>query len=84
MDILTPAFVLSGSLPGRVAITENCAGIGMLAGRPEVSTGSICSLIVTASNGLPSDATQALTLTMQEAAEEYLRIYQPLLLRQSP
>ncbi len=53
----------SGSLPAGVTFTDNGDGTATLAGTPQVGTGGSYSITITASNGVPPDATQDFTLT---------------------
>lgn len=62
-----PALTVSGTLPSGVTLTDNGNGSGALAGTPALGAGGVYPLTITASNGAGSDATQAFTLTVDEA-----------------
>ncbi len=62
-----PALSVSGALPPGVTFTNNGNGTATIAGIPAPGSGGIYALTLTASNGVAPDATQAFTLTVQEA-----------------
>jgi autotransporter-associated beta strand protein len=62
-----PTLTESGSLPGGVTFHDNGNGTGSLAGMPFASTGGTYSFTITAHNGVGADATQAFTLTIDQA-----------------
>lgn len=55
---------VAGSLPSGVTFTDNGDGTATLAGTPASGSGGSYSLLLTASNGVIPDATQAFTLTV--------------------
>ncbi len=57
----------SGALPSGVTFTDNHDGTASLAGTPNASTAGTYSLVITASNGVGSDATQNFTLTVNHS-----------------
>lgn len=59
-----PSLSMSGTPPAGVSFTP---GTGILAGTPGVASGGTYPLTFTASNGIPSDATQNFTLTVTQA-----------------
>ena len=62
----SPAFsIASGNLPVGVTLSPS----GTLAGKPSPGTGGAYSLVIKASNGVLPDATQAFTLTVNQAPE---------------
>ncbi len=71
----TPGIDLDGALPAGVTFTDHGDGTASLAGTPAAGATGEYPLMVTASNGVPPDATQAFTLTVEA------RIYLPLLVR---
>lgn len=58
---------LTGTLPEGVTFTDHRNGTASLAGTPESGTGGAYSLALSASNGVGSAATQAFTLTVNQA-----------------
>jgi len=60
----TPTFSLSGTVPTWLSIN---ATTGVLSGTPPAGSGGTYSITVTAANGVTPDATQAFTLTVDEA-----------------
>ncbi|MDQ2838411.1 MAG: putative Ig domain-containing protein [Actinomycetota bacterium] len=56
----------SATLPSGVSFTDNGDGTATLAGTPAAGTGGTYSLTITASNGVPPDATQTFTLTVTD------------------
>ncbi len=62
----TPALSKTGSLPTGVTFTDNGNGTATIAGTPAAGTGGTYSLTITASNGVPADATQLFKLTVNE------------------
>jgi large repetitive protein len=56
----------SGTLPSGVSFTDNGDGTATIAGTPAVGSGGSYPITITASNGVPPDATQAFTLTVTE------------------
>jgi uncharacterized membrane protein YdcZ (DUF606 family) len=63
----TPTLALSGALPDGVTFTDNGDGTATLAGTPEDGSVGVYALTFTASNGVPPDATQPFTLTVNES-----------------
>jgi large repetitive protein len=57
----------SGTLPGGLSLSDNGDGSATLQGTPSAHTGGSYSLGFTASNGVDPDATQAFTLTVNQA-----------------
>ena len=57
----------TGALPAGVTFVDNHDGTATLAGTPAVGTGKAYALTITASNGVLPAATQAFTLTVDEA-----------------
>jgi VCBS repeat-containing protein len=57
----------SGALPAGVTFTDHGDGTATLAGTAGVGTGGVYPLALTATNGVTADATQAFTLTVEEA-----------------
>lgn len=57
----------SGSLPSGVTFTDNGDGTATLAGTPAAGSSGTYALTLTASNGVPPDATQNFTLTVDQA-----------------
>ena len=62
-----PALSSTGTLPAGVTFTDNGNGTATLAGPASAGTGGIYPLTITAHNGVNPDATQNLTLTVNEA-----------------
>jgi Putative Ig domain len=62
-----PSIAIGGQLPHGVSLVDNGNGTGVLAGTPRAGSGGIYHLEVTAANGLPPSASQAFTLTVNEA-----------------
>ncbi|HJQ03232.1 MAG TPA: putative Ig domain-containing protein [Jatrophihabitans sp.] len=56
----------TGALPSGVSFTDNGDGTATLAGTPAAGSGGSYSITITASNGIPPNATQAFTLTVTE------------------
>jgi uncharacterized repeat protein (TIGR01451 family)/uncharacterized repeat protein (TIGR02543 family) len=64
----TPSLsITSGTLPSGVDFTDNHDGTATLSGTPAAGAGGLCNLTFNASNGVDLDATQAFTLTINEA-----------------
>ncbi len=63
----TPVLTELGTLPSGVAFTDNGNGTATLAGTPAAGTQGIYHLMITAHNGVGSDAAQSFTLTLQPA-----------------
>ena len=57
----------TGALPGGVTFVNNNNGTATLAGTPSAATGGSYGLTITANNGVAPNATQAFTLTVQQA-----------------
>ncbi|OWK41907.1 Fibronectin type III domain protein [Fimbriiglobus ruber] len=57
----------SGTLPTGITFVDNGDGTATLAGTPAAGAGGTYTLTVTAANGVTPDATQAFTLTVDEA-----------------
>jgi hypothetical protein len=64
----TTLTLLAGSLPTGVTFVDNGDGTATLSGTPAAGTGGTHAVTVSASNGVPSDATQSFTLTVTELA----------------
>jgi hypothetical protein len=64
----TPSLAESGTLPSGVTFTNNGNGTATLAGTPALGTVGSYAITITASNGVPPDATQSFTLTVSGAA----------------
>ena len=62
-----PTLSSTGTLPAGVTFTDNGNGTATLAGPASAGTGGIYPLTITAHNGVNPDATQNLTLTVNEA-----------------
>jgi autotransporter-associated beta strand protein len=62
-----PALSETGSLPAGVTLTDHGDGTATLGGIPSALTGGVYSIAITAQNGVGSPATQAFTLTIDEA-----------------
>jgi hypothetical protein len=58
---------ITGSLPSGVTFTDNGDGTATLAGTPAAGSIGTYALTLTASNGVPPDATQNFTLTVDQA-----------------
>lgn len=58
-----PAFSVSPALPGGLSLNSTT---GVLSGKPDLSTGGVYTLTVTATNGVSPDATQSFTLTIND------------------
>ncbi|MGO9197050.1 MAG: beta strand repeat-containing protein [Acidimicrobiales bacterium] len=63
----TPALSESGALPSGVTFLDNGDGTATLSGAPSAGTGGTYQLIVTASNGIGSAATQDFSLRVDQA-----------------
>ena len=59
----TPTFALTGSLPAGISFSA----AGVLSGTPAAGTGGTYAVSITATNGVPPNATQNFTLTVHEA-----------------
>ena len=55
------------TLPSRVTFTDNADGTATLAGTPAANTGGTYQFTINATNGASPDATQAFTLTVNQA-----------------
>lgn len=62
-----PALTETGTLPCGVTFTDNGNGTATISGTPVAGTGGTYPMTITASNGTAPDATQAFTLTVDEA-----------------
>ncbi len=62
-----PALTYTGTLPGGVTLIDNGDGTATLSGTPNVATGGVYNLVITANNGVTPNATQNFTLTINEA-----------------
>ncbi len=65
----TPTLAESGSLPNGVTFIDNGNGTATLAGTPAAGTAGTYPLTITASNGVSPDASQAFTLTVNQAPQ---------------
>ena len=64
----TPSIVRGGAaLPSGVTFTDNGNGTGTLSGTPAAGTGGTYAITFTASNGVPPNAVQNFTLTVNQA-----------------
>ena len=63
----TPTLSESGSLPTGVTFSDTSAGTAELTGTPGTHTGGVYQLAVTAENGVGTDVTQDVTLTVDSA-----------------
>ena len=61
------AIIESGALPGGVTFVNNNNGTATLSGTPAAASGGSYALTITANNGVVPNATQAFTLTVQQA-----------------
>jgi hypothetical protein len=64
--IPTAALSETGALPGGVTFVDNHDGTATLAGTPAPGTAATYPLTLTAGNGVPPNATQAFTLTVDQ------------------
>jgi hypothetical protein len=62
----TPPLSESGALPSGVTFTDNGNGTATLAGTPTAGTAGPYPLSITATNGVPPDAIQSFTLTVNQ------------------
>ncbi len=62
-----PPLTETGALPTGVSFTDNGDGTATLSGTPAVGTNGVYSLTITATNGIPPDASQSFTLTVDAA-----------------
>ena len=62
----TPSLSETGALPGGVTFVDNGNGTATLAGTPASSTAGSYPLSITATNGVPPDAVQSFTLTVNQ------------------
>ena len=62
-----PGLTESGNPPSSITFKDNGDGTATLSGTPAATTGGIYSLSFVAHNGVSKDATQAFTLTIDEA-----------------
>lgn len=63
----TPSIGVTGALPSGVTFTDNGDGTATLAGTPAAGTAGTFPVTFTAANGVPPDATQNFTLTVNAA-----------------
>jgi hypothetical protein len=63
----TPAITETGPLPGAVTFADNHDGTATLAGTPAAATNGTYPIAITANNGVPSNAVQNFTLTVNPA-----------------
>ena len=63
----TPSITETGALPGGVAFVNNGDGTATLSGTPAAGTGGTYPLIITASNGVGTPATQNFILKVNQA-----------------
>ena len=61
-----PSLVETGALPGGVTFVDNGNGTAALSGTPAAGTAGTYDLTITAHNGIGSDATQTLILTVNQ------------------
>ncbi len=66
--IPAPTLSETGTLPSGLTFTNNGNGTATLSGMPAAGTGGSYSLIITAHNGIGTDATQSFTLTVNQIA----------------
>ena len=62
-----PTLTETGTLPKGVTFKNNANGTATLAGTPAATTGGTYALTITATNGVGTPATQAFTLTVDQA-----------------
>ncbi|HET6931490.1 MAG TPA: putative Ig domain-containing protein [Candidatus Acidoferrum sp.] len=63
----TPSLTETGALPSGVTFVDNGNGTAKLSGTPAAATGGIYAITIKAHNGSGADATQAFTLTVNQA-----------------
>jgi hypothetical protein len=63
----TPTLSETGALPAGLTFTNNGNGTATLSGTPKNGAAGICNITVTAHNGVGTDASQAFTLTVDQA-----------------
>jgi hypothetical protein len=64
----TPAISVTGALPSGIMFTDNNNGTATIAGTPAAGTSGAYPLVITASNGVGTAATQNFTLTINSGA----------------
>ncbi len=62
-----PAITATGALPAGVGFVDNGNGTATLSGTPDAGTTGVYPITVTAANGVLPNATQAFTLTVNQA-----------------
>ena len=63
----TPTLTKTGALPSGVTFVDNHNGTATLSGTPAAGTGGTYAISITAANGVNPDASQAFTLTVNQA-----------------
>jgi large repetitive protein len=63
----TPALSEAGTLPSGVTFVDNGDGTATLSGTPASGSAGVYAITITASNGVPPDATQSFTLIVDAA-----------------
>jgi len=61
-----PSLSEAGALPAGVTFNDNGDGTATLAGTPVAGSGGVYEITITAANGVAPDATQSLTLTVED------------------
>jgi len=64
-----PGITATGALPAGVSFVDNGDGTGTFSGTPGPNAGGIYAVLVTASNGSGTDATQNFSLTVNQAPQ---------------
>ncbi len=65
----SPGIAVAGALPTGVTFVDNGDGTGTFSGTPAANAGGIYAVLVTASNGIGTDATQNFSLTVNQAPQ---------------
>ena len=63
----TPTIAETGGLPSGVSLTDNHDGTATLAGIPGAGSGGTYAITMTAANGVPPNANQSFTITVDQA-----------------
>lgn len=64
-----PVITATGALPAGVSFVDNGDGTGTFSGTPGPNAGGVYALLLTASNGSGTDATQNFSLTVNQASQ---------------
>ncbi len=67
----TPALSEAGALPGGIAFTDNGNGTATIGGTVVQGTTGSYPITISATNGVPPDASQSFTLTVVKASQQY-------------